>query len=104
MKEKIYKQGATTVWTDGEKLIISNPNGKKHIPENVDRIFGVGEFDKIYENKYSETEEVGKINTLSRKIEIISGYIPKRAEKDIMEQSMPGTKKEDYSDFFERKD
>lgn len=90
-----YKQGATTVWSDGEKVVIKNPNGKHYIKDNVERIFGLGEYDKLYNVKYSEDVVRSKINPLAQAVEIVTGYIPQRVKKDL------GMKKDsDYTKFF----
>ena len=100
MTEVVYKQGMTTVWSDGEKIIVTNPSQRRHIKTNVEQIFGMGEYDKILEVKYSEEEKANPgPNPLSRTIEIVSGYIPERVKKDLLEQKLPGTKK---SDFFDK--
>jgi hypothetical protein len=50
-----YKQGMTTVWSDGEKVVIKNPSSFTHVEVNVDNIFGVGEFKKLWKVKYFES-------------------------------------------------
>lgn len=82
MAQITYKQGMTEVWCDGEKIIITNPTSIKHIEANVDQIFGVGEYQRIFNVKYSLKEEVG-FNKLATNIEIVSGYIPDRALQDL---------------------
>lgn len=94
MKQVTYEQGNTTVWSDGDKVIIKNPVGRKYIEQNVDQIFGVGEYQRIYKVKYYENVSRGR-NPLSRKIEISSGYIPDRVKKDLDIQSLPGISEED---------
>lgn len=84
--EVTYKQGMTEVWTDGEKIKVTNPAGAKHIEENVDRIFGVGEYKKIYDSRYIFEEKVGKHNTVAREVTLIGGYIPQRAKDDLKDQ------------------
>jgi hypothetical protein len=96
MKKVNYKQGQTAVWSDGEKLVITNPSGKTHIEANVDRIFGMGEFKKMASVQYSESIERGRINPLAKFIEISTGYIPERVKKDLAAQSLPGLTSEDF--------
>jgi hypothetical protein len=78
MKEVEYKQGMTTVWSDGEKVVIKSPMGKDHIKTNVEQIFGVGEFDKLHAVKY--TEDLAKTG---RDYELVTGYIPSRVKQDL---------------------
>lgn len=92
-----YKQGATTVWCDGEKIIIRNPSGKRHIESNVDTLFGKGEYQKIFKDKYWEKVEPGVLNPLAKAIEINSGYIPKIVQEDLQAKSLPGIKEEDIT-------
>lgn len=81
--EVTYKQAMTEVWCDGEKIKITNPSGITHVEENVDRIFGVGEYKKIYDSRYIFEEKVGKHNTHAREVILIGGYIPERALNDL---------------------
>jgi len=78
MKEKEYTQGMTTVWTDGDKVVIRNSTGDRHVKHNVDNIFGVGEFEKLREVCYTEN-----MNKAGRNYEMVSGYIPKRVTEDL---------------------
>lgn len=102
MNEVNYKQGMTTVWSDGEKLVVKNNSGRQHIKANVEQIFGMGEYDKILEVKYFEDSRRGKRNPHSRSIEIVSAYIPKRVKLDLEEKSLPGIKDTDLlGKYFE---
>jgi len=112
MKSINYKQGMTKVYVDKEKLVITNTSGKQHIKANVDEIFGVGEFDKIYAVKYFENVTPGRLNPHAKTVEITSGYIPERAlvdlgkkkpkKKKVPEDSLPGTKGEDLiKEYFD---
>ena len=83
MAQVEYKQGMTLVWCDGEKIIITNPTGTRHLEDNVDRIFGVGEYKKIFHVKYSFEQEEIKTWHTARGIKLISGYIPQRAVEDL---------------------
>lgn len=98
MKIVEYKQGMTSVWCDGEKLIIKNPTGKKHVKDNVEQIFGMGEFDKIVEVAYFEDFDRKKFKA---PYEAASGYIPERARTDLKSgKGHPGTKEKDYLGMF----
>jgi hypothetical protein len=100
MTEVTYKQGMTTVWSDGEKVVITNPSQRRHIKANVEQIFGMGEYDKLYAALYTESETINPgLNTLSKTIEITSGYIPERVTKDLLDKKTPGIKE---SDLFDR--
>lgn len=99
--EVTYKQGMTEVWTDGEKIKITNPSNPRHVEENVDRIFGVGEYQKIYESRYMVEERVGRHNTLAREFLLLGAYIPQRAVDDLADQK----KGEDLvGKYFKKKD
>jgi hypothetical protein len=87
LAEVTYKEGMTTVWTDGEKIKITNPVGFQHVRDNVERIFGMGEYDKIADTHYSLNESIGKFNTMSRDWAMIGGYIPQRAVEDLEAKS-----------------
>jgi len=84
--EVTYKQGMTTVWTDGEKIIIKNPTGFTHVKANVENIFGMGEYDKIADTHYTMDEGVGRLNTVAREWKMVGGYIPQRALDDLEAQ------------------
>ena len=102
MNEVNYKQGMTTAWSDGEKLVIKNKSGRQHIKANIEQIFGMGEYDKILEVKYFEDSRRGRINPHSRSIEIVSADIPKRVKLDLEKKSLPGIKDEDLMEkYFE---
>ena len=101
MSEVNYKQGATSVWSDGEKVVVSNPTGAQHIKANIEQIFGVGEYDKLYDVKYGYSV-VQNRNPHSKTVEFSSGYIPKRVRVDMQIWGTPGTSEEDYSEFFHR--
>lgn len=85
MSEVEYKQGMTVAWSDGEKLVIKNTSGPTHVKTNVDQIFGLGEFDKIHDARYSLDIEVDKHNPFSKRYELVSGYIPQRVIDDLDE-------------------
>lgn len=100
MKSVNYKQGMTTVYVDEEKIVIKNSSHKQYVPDNVDRIFGVGEWDKIYRVKYFEEEDTEQFNTFCKPYMVTSGYIPKRALEDLAKQSLPGTSENDLVDKY----
>ena len=104
MTEVTYKQGATEVWCDGEKIIVTNPNGRQYIKDNVERIFGMGEYDKIYAVKYYDNTKRNHLNPMTETIEICSSYIPARVKKDLIAKGLPGETEQDYTKFFERKE
>ena len=97
MKIVEYKQGETKVWCDGEKIIIKNPTGAKHVEANIDQIFGMGEFKKIHLVKYTEEYDKKKFRA---PYELTSGYIPVRAQKDLKDKGYPGLKEKDYGKLF----
>ena len=76
MKEVNYKQGRTKVWSDGDKIVVRNPSDKRHCLQNVDQIFGVGQWKRILDVAYTVVDE--KYN-----YEVISPYIPDRVLKDL---------------------
>ena len=80
-----YKQGMTYVWSDGEKIIIKNRSGIRWVKENVDRIFGLGEWEKIRHVAYSEHEYTPVATSPVRAYECYSGYIPQRVIDDLKE-------------------
>ncbi len=83
-KEVKYKQGMTHVWTDGEKIVITNTSGMKHVATNVDNIFGLGEWQKIHRVMYMEQNPGPRnVNYEVKTYECVSGYIPQRAIDDI---------------------
>lgn len=82
-----YQQGQTKVWSDGEKVVITNSSGKKHIEHNFDQIFELGEFAKLYKVKINESIKPGVINPLSKSVEIISNYVPKKVLEDLKGKS-----------------
>lgn len=83
MQEVKYKQGMTEVWSDGEKLTVLNKAGTKWVKDNIEQIFGIGEWDKIKESIYFEVDHLkNRINNI-RKYECVSGYIPQRVIDDL---------------------
>lgn len=78
MDKVTYKQGMTVVYVDKEKIVIENPTGPGHVKDNVEQIFGMGEYHKIFEVKLVEDKD--KTN---RNYTLISGYIPQRALDDL---------------------
>jgi hypothetical protein len=94
-----YKQGSTEAWSDGDKIIITNPSGKKHLEYNVDQIFGLGEYAKIVEVNYSFEEE-RTFNPHAKEIKIISGYIPQRVVDDLGLVKDKGVGEDLISEYF----
>ena len=76
MKEVNYKQGKTEVWSDGDKVVVKTKGDKRHCLQNVEQIFGMGQWDRIKDVAYSITDE--KFN-----YEVISPYIPQRVLDDL---------------------
>jgi len=101
MKQVTYRQGNTHVFCDGEKVVVKNNAGKRHVKANVEQIFGMGEYDKLSEVAYleHETKPTKGHNPQSRWYEMQSGYIPERAKNDLAETSLPGIKQSDIFDM-----
>ena len=80
-----YNQGMTKVWSDGEKIVVTNTSGVKHVEFNVDQIFGMGEWFKIHNVLYTESRP--RRNLYSDKVpyECVSGYIPQRVIDDLQD-------------------
>jgi hypothetical protein len=78
-----YTQGMTRVWSDGEKIIIKNKSGIKWVKDNIEQIFGMGEWDKIVGVAYSEYEHPKKKDSRIRAYECVSGYIPSRVVEEL---------------------
>ena len=76
-----YKQGNTVVWSDGDRLTVTNSSGKRHVEQNVDQIFGKGEWDRIWEVKYIEDGQKG--SAFASEYKCISGYIPQLVKDDL---------------------
>lgn len=83
MKEVNYNQGMTNVWSDGEKITVVNEAGTRWIKDNVEQIFGMGEWDKIEAAIYFKIDHLRDKVNLIRKYECCSGYIPQRVIDDI---------------------
>ena len=83
MVEKTYKQGMTEVWTDGDRLKVVNKAGNQWVKANVDQIFGLGEYEKMRAVAYFEDKHKNKLNKSSYTYELITGYIPARAQNDL---------------------
>ena len=78
-----YKQGMTTVWSDGEKITVVNEAGIKWVKDNVEQIFGMGEWDEIHDVVYFEIDYARDHRTTNKGYECISGYIPQRVRDDL---------------------
>lgn len=76
MQEVNYKQGMTKVWSDGDKITVKTKGNKKHVLQNVEQIFGEGQWDRILDVAYSITDE--KFNYA-----VVSPYIPQRVLDDL---------------------
>jgi hypothetical protein len=85
-KEVRYSQGMTNIWSDGEKIIVKNAAGTKWVKDNVEQIFGMGEWDSIHDLCYSEQDDLKEHRRDSRAYECISGYIPQRVFDDLAKQ------------------
>jgi hypothetical protein len=68
-KEVTMKKGRTSVWSDGEKVVIKNPVGFEHVQQNIDDLLGPGELAKMRDACYLETG-------LRKEYEMVTGYIP----------------------------
>lgn len=77
----------TKVSVDEEKIIITNSSGNRHVKDNIERIFGVGEWDNIFNVKYWE-RWYPTPNPLTKSYELVSGHIPKRALKDLKKSNL----------------
>lgn len=93
MKEVKYKQGMTNVWSDGDKIIVRNDAGIKWVEANVDEIFGVGEWNRIYSVMYMESDLSKDFRATSNAYECVSGYIPLRVNEDLKEELSDNEKK-----------
>jgi hypothetical protein len=98
MSEVKYSQGMTEVWSDGEKITINNAAGIKWVRDNIERIFGKGEWDKIKDVVYMETDYAYDSKTPSNRYECVSGYIPQRVIDDLVEELPEDVKKENALD------
>lgn len=85
MQEVSYKQGMTIVWSDGEKLTLENKRGIRWVKDNIENIFGMGEWDKIHNAIYFEVDHIKNPNNNIRTYECVSGYIPQRVIDDLVE-------------------
>ena len=85
MSKVKYTQGMTEVWSDGEKITVENAAGIKHVRYNVEQIFGMGEWDKIKDVAYMETDYAYDHKNPSNGYECVSGYIPQRVIDDLEE-------------------
>jgi hypothetical protein len=82
-----YEQGMTKVWSDGEKITVINEAGTRWLKDNVEQIFGMGEWAKIEQAIYFKVDHLRSPENNIRKFECISGYIPQRVLEDIQELS-----------------
>jgi hypothetical protein len=82
-----YTQGMTEVWSDGEKITITNNSGRRWLKDNVEQIFGMGEWDKIEQAIYFKVDHLRTPENNIRKYECVSGYIPQRVLEDLQELS-----------------
>jgi len=89
MSEVKYSQGMTNVWSDGEKVSVINDAGIKHVKDNVEHIFGMGEWDKIQGAIYFEVDNLSDHSNRIRKYECVSGYIPQRVIDDLAIEELP---------------
>lgn len=81
-----YCQGMTIVWSDGEKIIVRNKTGNKWVKDNVEQIFGTGEWDNILSVSYAESyHPINRVSNVQG-YQCISGYIPQRVIEDLKEE------------------
>jgi len=85
-KSVTYTQGRTVVWSDGEKITVKNSGGLKWVKDNVEQIFGMGEWDKIVKVSYTEVDYARIKNSNIKGYECVSGYIPQRVISDLAEE------------------
>ena len=80
-----YDYGYTKVECSSEtgKTIIRNITGDKWIPEQVDRLFGLGEYKKLSKHILSQSREKNTGNPHCIEVCIVANYLPKSARKDI---------------------
>lgn len=90
-----YSQGMTDVWSDGEKITVYNRSGIRWVRDNVDQIFGLGEFDKILNVAYMEVNHAVNKHSSIKAYECVSGYIPQRVIDDLKELSKEQLPEED---------
>ena len=98
-KEITYKQGGTNVWSDGDKIVITNSSGLRHVEANVDQIFDLGEYEKIFAVNYL-FEEKKTWNPHAKEVKIVSGYIPQRVVDDLGFIKEKGVGKDLIGEFF----
>lgn len=65
------------------KTIVTNEISPKHAPVQFDEIFGLGEWQKFFKEKISETKTPNPNNIHSVKYCVVGKYLPKLAKKDI---------------------
>jgi len=93
VQEVEYKQGMTQVWSDGEKITVVNKAGIKWVKDNVEQIFGMGEWEKIHDALYFEVAHIKNRTNNIKTYECISGYIPQRVIDDLKEELPEDVKK-----------
>lgn len=79
-------KGRTIVWSDGEKIVVKNRGGIRWVKDNVDQIFGIGEWDKIQRVAYMEVDHAVNKHSNIKAYECVSGYIPQRVVDDLKEE------------------
>lgn len=91
-----YTQGMTIVWSDGEKITVNNRGGRKWVEDNVDQIFGLGEWKKIQKVAYVEYDHPPSRNKNNKvqAYECVSGYIPERVINDLKSKPIEGKEEE----------
>ena len=68
--------------SNNNKTIIRNETGDRWIPDQFDRIFGLGEYEKLSKHILSYGKERNTNNPFAYDICIVAEYLPKQARKD----------------------
>jgi hypothetical protein len=96
-----YDCGYTKVECNSKtgRTIIRNVTGDRWIPEQIDRIFGLGEYKKLSEHIISYAKERNSGNPHAIEICIVAEYLPKQVRKDIKTE-MPDDKNHLIGKYF----
>jgi hypothetical protein len=81
------------------RTIIINEIDDSHIPDQFDRVFGLGEYKKARKHLVTHNKEKNTNNPHSVRHTIIVDYIPKLAKKDIKD-NLPDDKKDLIGKYF----
>ena len=78
-----YRHGMTKVWSDGEKVVITNETGNTaHVATNIDQIFGLGTYAEMREFSYVENREPS-----GRNYTLITGIVPDKVKNDLKDDN-----------------